>query len=352
MRLFVSHFGYNYDFESYKLVATAVENHITPWETYRYNYGVMWSLVLVVLDFVSVNNEFVFRGLIIMVLTLSDVYIASVIAKKYGLKFGLIFLFNPISIIVSGYYNQFDNLALAIALAAVVNIEKRGSIFKSCLLLSLSLITKHNFILFLFWILISKKLKREKYIISTVPILCFILHFVPFAFISSDVRRAILSNVFLYWSNNNAPLWQLILQNDSLINYLSDNNQWHHGRVWMILFFLSLSILGILSRSNSITTNFFSYSIGLVLFASAITSQFFAIAAIGASAYFNLAFILFFTFGTLWLLAEPSGLQLPAFIHLVESTNFDGWKALPLLLVPGISLILLRRHSSAIKKFL
>jgi hypothetical protein len=282
------------------------------------------------------SNELLFRYLVILVLTISDIYIAYIIWIKFSKKYALIFLFNPISIIITGYYNQFDNLALAIGLAAIVNMEKKGNSFKSFVLLFLSLITKHNLLLFFFWLFISKKLQGEKYFLATFPILAFFIHFVPFIIVSREVRDAVLSNVFLYWSNNNAPFWQLLVRDKELIESFSNNNLWHHGRVWMLLFFVSVSIVGFFRSRKSIISNFFVYTLALVFFSSAITSQFFAISAIGASSFYNPAFLIFFIFGMIWLVTEPSGLKIDIFVPLVSYMNFDGWRDLPLLLLPGL----------------
>lgn len=346
IRISVSGFGNNYDFDSYKFVVLALQNGITPWETYRYNYGISWALILFILDFLSIGNEIVFRYLIIFILTLSDIYISYIIWNKFGKKFALIFLFNPISILITGYYNQFDNLALAIGLAACVNIEKRGDSYKSIIFLTLSLLTKHNLFLFFFWILLSKRLHKEKYFLATIPVLVFSLHFLPFIMVSREARDAVVSNVFLYWSNNNAPFWQLLVRNKDLIESLSNNNLWHHGRVWMILFFISVFVVGLFRCQKSILNNFFVYTLALVFFSSAITSQFFAIAAIGASSFYNPAFLIFFIFGMIWLVTEPSGLEIDFFIPIINYINFDGYRDLPLLLLPGLLL-----HFKKIKKY-
>lgn len=345
IRLSLINFGNNYDFDSYKLVVTALQNNITPWETYRYNYGITWSLILLILNFVSMDNQFIFRCLVILILTGADIYIAHIISKKYGQKLALFFLFNPISIIITGYYNQFDNLALAIGLFAILALDNK-KYHKSIIYFSLSLTIKHNMLLFLLWILMSNRFRKEKYLICAIPIGIFFIHFLPFIFISDECREAIKSNVFFYWSNNNAPFWQFLVQNQELREYIGNNNLWHHGRLWMILFFLSVSFTGFIKRNNLLLDNFFVYTLALVFFSSAITSQFFAIAAIGAGAYFNPAFSLFFALGTLWLLAEPSGLNLLVIGDFVDFINFDGWKSLPFLLLPGIIYHSLQKRNS------
>jgi hypothetical protein len=92
-----------------------------------------------------------------------------------------------------------------------------------------------------------------------------------------------------------------------------------------------VSIVGFFRSRKSIISNFFVYTLALVFFSSAITSQFFAISAIGASSFYNPAFLIFFIFGMIWLVTEPSGLKIDIFVPLVSYMNFDGWRDLPLL---------------------
>jgi hypothetical protein len=344
LRFGVSHRGKNSDFDAYERVVIAVDNWVTPWETYGYNYGIIWAVLLFLLDFISLNNQFIFRILVITILTAADLYIAKVIAFRFGKKFGIIFLLNPISVLITGYYNQFDNLALAIGLAALININQGGKKIWSIILLSCSLITKHNLVLFLPWIFFNKQYRKDRYTYTLVPLSVFMLHFLPFTLSSPYAPKAIWSNVFLYWSNNNAPLWHFIINNEKLIKDLSDHNAWHHGRIWMILFFASVTAIGYMRQSKGIVDNFFVYTLCLVIFSSAITSQFYAIAAIGASAFFNPAFILFFAFGAIWLLAEPNGLHINSVKLIFDFFNYNGWKATPFLLLPGIIWIFIKKY--------
>jgi hypothetical protein len=338
-RIVVSIKGNNFDFESYRIVALAIQNGITPWETYRYNYGIAWAVIIFILDLLSFHSTLFFRILLILTLTIADLYISSVIAKQFNYKFGLLFFLNPISIMITGYYNQFDNLAIAVGLMAIINLSRFKRNSKHLLtifLLTLSLMIKHDLLFFLPWIFFSKELSSIKFKITTIPLTLYILHFLPFMAMGSDVYRAIYSNVFMYWSANNAPFWQFWFRDKDLVKYLSDNAQWHHGRIWMILFFLSVTAVGILNRKNSILNNFFLYSICFVLFSSAITTQFYAIGAIGAAAFFNLFFVFYFLFGALWILADPSGLGLESVQKLFIKINLHGWNSLPIFLLPGL----------------
>ena len=89
-----------------------------------------------------------FRAYIVTLLTLADLGIALWLAKNHSMKTSLFFFLNPISIVITGYHNQFDNIAVFFALLSVSfvddkneNITKNDAI--AIMFLSLSLITKH-----------------------------------------------------------------------------------------------------------------------------------------------------------------------------------------------------------------
>lgn len=81
----------NFDFESYKLTADSVLNLIPPWRSYRYNYGLTWSLILGVFREISFGSDFFFRFLIISILSVVDLSIAVLLVKWFGKKVGSIF---------------------------------------------------------------------------------------------------------------------------------------------------------------------------------------------------------------------------------------------------------------------
>jgi hypothetical protein len=92
-----------------------------------YGYGPVWMFVLRFADLaqnIFSENRQVFRLVIILVLTAFDLMIAILIAKKFSLEAGLLFFVNPISVIITGYHNQFDNLAVLVGVWAILVISE------------------------------------------------------------------------------------------------------------------------------------------------------------------------------------------------------------------------------------
>jgi hypothetical protein len=280
-----------------------------------------------------------------------------ILRRWYGYKPALIFFLNPISIIVTGHYNQFDNLALAVGLMALNSLlafQKSSEIkflIATISLLTLSLTIKHNLALFLLWFIFSKFSLRIKASLIVIPYSLFLLHFLPFMLISKFDRDSILSAVFKYWSANNAPFWKFWFWDKEFAESLGDHTAWHHGRLWMVLMFISVTYVGFLCRNLDLKYSLPIYSLVLVLFSSALTSQFLAIAALGASVFFNWGFAAFFAFETVCLIADPAGFNAEVFKEIVEPRGWNSWNTAPSLLFLGVALHLIT-YRSTVRGFL
>lgn len=320
----------NYDLQSYVITADLVLEGQPPWQSQRYNYGVVWSLVLVSLRLLTFHNYFSFRFAIVVILSIVDFGIYICIKRWFTSKNAIIFFTNPISILITGHYLQFDNFALLFGMVGIYYLQKHlqdksSNYFVSSIwLFTLSLSTKHILLLFLPWLLFLpiSFLKRIKIVV--IPITLFLLQFAPFVFISDKYRRSIVSNVFMYWSSNNAPFWKFWFFDKSFAESLGDNHLWHHGRLWMILMFAALFVTGIAVRNLELQNQFAVFTIAVIIFASAITSQFLAISAIGAAVFFNPLFLLYFLIATLYLIADPAGL---GYLHLTNFLLVRGWNS-------------------------
>lgn len=339
----------NFDFESYKITSALLLDGIPPWQSQRYNYGITWSLILSCLHLLSFENDYIFRLLIIIFLSFADLSISLTLKSWFGTKTALVFFLNPVSILITGHYNQFDNLSIAVGMLALVSLirfqenSKVNYLFVAIALLSLSLTIKHNLVLFLLWFMFSNFSNRIKLSLITVPCLLFLLHFVPFMLISLKDRESISSAVFKYWSSNNAPFWKFWFWDKGFAESLGDHTAWHHGRLWMILMLLSVTTVGYFSRREPIKKQFAIFTISLIIFASAITSQFLAIAAVGAAVFINLGFSLYFFIASLYLMAELAGLNISALQPIVNVRGWNSWNVAPFLLTLGVIREALRR---------
>ncbi|MBI4798699.1 MAG: hypothetical protein HY794_08205 [Desulfarculus sp.] len=92
-----------------------------------------------------------FRHGLILLYSLADMGISLVLLTQFGLAVALVFALNPLSMLISGFHNQFDCLAILPALLSAVfykRYEDRGydvgQLWLFILFFSLSLMTKHN----------------------------------------------------------------------------------------------------------------------------------------------------------------------------------------------------------------
>lgn len=275
-RFVVMTLGNNFDFESYKIVGEIVCRGGNVYaETGRYNYGFIFFLIQGLLYKISdilnpENIDFTFRVLIVSVLTLADLGIAGWICNRYSYKLGLIFFLNPISIVITGYHNQFDNIAILLALLATDFVDEENenltkNDFIALMFLALSLITKHICFIFFIWIFLRKTkwsiIKRLVY--TCAPFGMFLLSFVPFILGNKQAFDGIMKNVFLYRSHNNYPFFMILFK---FINFPQSK--------YFILYILIMCLVGLAFRKLDFTKLLLVYFMAMVAFSSAIANQY------------------------------------------------------------------------------
>lgn len=344
-RIAASKVGHNYDFESYKLVVESSKNGLSPWQTGRYNYGPLWAQMLYLFDWVSSNLRIDFRLQIVLFLSLADFVIALFIAKKKGWQFGWAFFLNPVSILISGYHNQFDNVAIALVCLAVMKTEEHSSRkfgfddFVPLVLLGLSLGTKHIFLVFVFWIAVKQRGFTKKIYYALLPLVIFFGLFVPY-FDSS--RDAIWKTVVAYRSFDNAPIWSLIGVENGI-----------GGFSVMMIFVTILTTVGLVTRAQDLRSSLFLYTILIVALAPAIANQYLAISLVGIFGLFNTTFLLYIIYSTYWLVMNVDGfalrtrlndgfLQVVANQRILDFMDQTGYQPMTVLLIIGVSLELYR----------
>ena len=318
--------GYNYDFESYCVVgdlAAAGKNVYA--NTHRYNYGPVWFTLLGLFWKISscfTRNILVFRALIVSTLTLADFLIARLIAKRAGNFWGALFFLNPISLIITGYHNQFDNIAVLLAALAVSFIEKscEASAIKTedlcgTALLSLSMITKHILWAFPVWLLMNMKINpRKKFIYAFVPPILFLMSFAPYWREGAD---GIISNVFLYKSYNNFPLFAFGVMNHFGISIPFQEY------ICLPAFGLLMAATAYIFRNKDIYESFMLYTIVLVCVSSAIANQYVAIPCMAMVLVFRGKSAVYFLVCGIFLLFSNGGLHLAIFLNNHYGIDFN-----------------------------
>jgi hypothetical protein len=143
----------NYDSESFSLVAAiAARGGDIYAETDRYNYSPAWGQVLRGLDRARGAAGLDLTRAVGLLLTAADVATAALLYSLAGGRFGprrsalvaLLFFANPVSILISSFHGQFDNLSILFLLVAILvsrRGESRGPLTIASL--SLSLCVKH-----------------------------------------------------------------------------------------------------------------------------------------------------------------------------------------------------------------
>ena len=186
-RFWVATCGHNFDFDSYRIVADLMAQGKNVYaSTDRYCYGPGWFTVIHLLDALAGHRADIFRWLLIGFLSAADVAIALMLWRQFGLLAAAFFFLNPVSIIITGYHNQFDNVAICLGLLAVIrfgdDFEKplSGRKWSALLLLGLSLTTKHVFFMFPFWLAVKQRGLLQKCLIVAVPTVIFLASFLPY----------------------------------------------------------------------------------------------------------------------------------------------------------------------------
>lgn len=275
-RFFVMAVGHNFDFESYCIVGEIAGNLRNVYaETSRYNYGFVFFCIQGLLYRIAhIHGEEwvqVYRVLIVMVLIAADLGIAGFIAKRYSMKKSLLFFLNPVSIIITGYHNQFDNIAVFIALFCIIfyneqsQFQKKDALF--IVFLSLSLIIKHILIFMPIFILLKKGLPlRKKIVYAFAPPILFFLSFLPFMIGNMEAFYGILNNVFLYRSFNNAPIFGILYH---MIHFPMTPR--------FFIYALIMCVIAYRIRGIAFEELLLLYLIAMVAFSSAIANQYLAI---------------------------------------------------------------------------
>lgn len=302
-RLLVATLGQDYDMESWQIMANLADHGDNVYAgTDRYNFAPGWFQILHALNLLSGHNPTVFRYAVSGFLSLGDAGIFFILWRRFGKLAACWFFLNPVSVIISGYQCNFDNLAIFLGLLAVwqmgdefdqpVNRRKLLGLF----ILGLSLVVKHVFFAFPFWLAVRQKGMLQKLVVILVPIFIFLLSFVPYWHTGS---QGIIRNVFLYRS---MPLNYFYL----MFVPASVQNAFDSLTVWLIL----LALFAFIYRQRSAVESMLFYTGLLVATLPAMVNEYLAIPGAFVATHLNLFTVLYTVLATLRLLVDANGLHL------------------------------------------
>jgi hypothetical protein len=341
-RFWVGRFGVNFDFDSYRIVVDLVQHGQNVYAgTTRYNYGPIWFNVLNLLDWLAGHEVHRFRLVLTGFLTLADIGIFWVLWGRYGQWPAAIFFLNPISIIVTGMYNQFDNLAVFIGLLAVLRFGDdfdrplNSRKLSALVWLGVSLMTKHVLFLFPFWLAVKQRGIFQKLLVMAVPVACFLMGFAPYW---ANGSAGILQNVFRYSSTETSThyFYSLFLPG-AVQSWVSPKIVWG----------LVLVALAFACRQRDGLRTLFIYLAAMVACAPATLNEYLAIPASYAAVFPNPFSIGYFLVGGLQLSLATSALNL---LHSPAGTTYNYLDLAIITLTLALLWELARTHLPSFRK--
>ena len=256
-------------------------------ETPYYNYTPLWGGILALLSLVNTPLPILVR----LTLIAADMANSWLISRTISAKAAIIYLLNPVSIILVGYHGQFETLAMLPLLLSAWLIHRgkpaQGMIW---LLGTLDLIIKH-IVLFHVWALfIWIAGTRRAFIWYAGALIVFVLSFSPF--LPAGIA-GIVQHVLLYRSTYTfGPMWFL------------------PPPIARGLFVCAMSILPLTLRERSLSELLEWASVLLLVLIPAIGQQYFLLPLLTARRR-SIGYWAFTFNATLFLLASPDGLAVP-----------------------------------------
>ena len=184
---FLSRFRGNFDVGAYETVAALVRSGGSPYhEGVRYNYSPLWAFIVAGLSRASDALSIPFASLVGSLLIVADAATAGLLYRlagrgPKGAGAALLFFANPVSILATGHYLQFDNVAVLFLVAAVCAVQAdrpRGWMASGAL--SVSLLVKHITVFFPPLFVAGPKRSRVTPVAAVLPYAVFAASFLPF----------------------------------------------------------------------------------------------------------------------------------------------------------------------------
>lgn len=302
-RLLIATRGHNFDIDSCFIIAGITHHGGSVYaSTWRYNYGPIWLTILHGLDVLARHDQNVFRYFIAGFLSLVDVGIYLFLRRRFGGLAAVLFFLNPVSVIITGYHSQFDNLAVLFGLVAVClmgdefdkPIDRKK--FLGLVVLGISLTTKHVLFAFPCWLAVKQKGRREKLWTVLIPVLVFVVSFAPYW---PEGSQGIIQNVFMYRSVTTPFFYDMFMP--TFVQFAFNSQT-----VWLLM----LVIFAFVYQKKNAIESLLLYTCLLVATAPATTNQYLAIPVAFVVTHLNLWTILYIVAATLHLATDYNGLGL------------------------------------------
>ena len=303
-----------------------------------YGYGPVWMFILRFADFaqnIFSENRQVFRLVIILVLTTFDLMIAIFIAKKFSLAAGLLFFVNPISVIITGFHNQFDNLAVMVGLGAILIISeaefgnRQKKLWLGLALIGLSLAVKQVLLFYPIWLFFRSGTLRQRMTRVAVPYVIYLACFTPWA-TSVESVRIIFEEVFLERRGRSGIILSLLVEN------YSDYDTPYSPIVSLIsfsLWIISVFAFGWMMRNRSMIQSLVGYLVVMLAFAPAYSQQQLILPLLAVFIYATTELKIFYVVTLIFMIQNSDELGIEFFFSYVFRLNGTIYAWLQVLLI-------------------
>ena len=319
-----------------------------------YGYGPVWMFILRFADLaqnIFSENRQVFRLVIILVLTTFDLMIAIFIAKKFSIAGGLMFFVNPISVIITGYHNQFDNLAVLVGIGAILVISEaefgnqQKTLWFGLVLIGLSLAVKQVLLFYPIWLFFRAGTLRHRLTRATVPYVIYLACFTPWA-TSVESVKIIFEEVFLERRGRSGIILSLLVEN------YSDYDTPYSPVVSLIAFSLwiiSVFAFGWIMRNRSITHSLVVYLVVMLAFAPAYSQQQLILPLLAVFIYATTELKIFYVVTLIFMVQNSDELGIEFFFPYVFRLNGTIYAWLQVLLIVFSLRMVYKDHRSNLK---
>jgi len=198
--VYLRHFTTNFDVAAFENTVAILRRGGDPYAgASRYNYSPLWAEVLVAVDAAARRLGMTFGAALGAWLLAVDAATALLLRRlagggRRGAAAALLFFANPVSVFVSSFHLQFDNVAILFLLAALAcGVRTRASRAGTAIALGASLVVKHVTIFFPPLFVRGRRGRPGLSLLAgAVPYFLFAAAFVPYARSSEGIRRNVL----------------------------------------------------------------------------------------------------------------------------------------------------------------
>ena len=355
-RIAVASLGHNDDFNFWLRHAEVVRNGGNLYEGVEfYGYGPIWMYLLRFADLIQSifpENRKIFRLVIILILTLADLLIAAIIARKFSQYAGLLFFLNPISIIITGYHNQFDNIAIGAGLFAIIVLTNYGesanrkTYWAGLMLVGVSIAIKQVLIFFPIWLFLRPGTLKKKISRLLTPYLVFCAGFIPWA-TSFEKTEALVKGISYRRGRSGLLMSLLGADYEGTIRGTNFDDLAH--RVVSIVFVLLVVLLGWLMRRRPLFDSLIVYLVAIVAFAPAYSQQQLVLPLIALFVYATIELKVFYLLTLLFMIQNSDELGYEFLFPHFFRLNGTIYALLQVLLIIFSLRMIFKDHPSNLK---